>query len=278
MVDDVYAELAEGFDRVASGWEKWQSVTGQRNAARYFDAAAIKPGDRVLEIGAGTGDQTLPLARLVGMQGRVHAVDLSSEMLAVTQRRVHHAGLDNVDFDVGTVGALALEPGSFDAAVSGFTWLFLPDPVAEAALLHRVLRPRGRFAASVWRPASEVPMMAVPMTAVLTGLGIDPLERLEATPMPLSDPDDFGNVWIEAGFEDVTVDEYGVDLTYETADRFADWVFDIVLPIGALIDEHAPGRQDEFHAMIAAAAATHADSDGTVTLSNPALMASGRAR
>lgn len=276
MANDEYADIADGFDRVAPGWEKWTNVSGQRNASRYFDAASIRPGDRVLEIGAGTGDQTLPLAELVGPQGQVVAVDLSGEMLAVAQRRTERAGLDNVDFHVGTAAELGLEPGSFDAAISGFTWLFLPDPVAEAALVQSLLRPEGRFAASVWGPASEVPMMALPMTAVLRALGIDPAERLTATSMPLSDPEDFGDVWTEAGFESVTVDEYRVDLSYESAAQFADWVFDIILPIVDLIEERAPGRHDEFHAEIAAAAAAHATDNGAITLSNPAFMASGR--
>jgi ubiquinone/menaquinone biosynthesis C-methylase UbiE len=197
-------------------------------------------------------------------------------MLAVTQRRTERPGLNNVDFHVGTVSELDLEPDSFDAAISGFTWLFLPDPVAEATLVRRLLRPGGRFAASVWGPASEVPMMALPMAAVLSGLGIDPAEHLAAPPMPLSHPKDFGNVWTEAGFESVTVDEYRVDLSYESATQFADWVFDIILPIVDLIEEHAPGQQDRFHARVATAAATHATDNGTITLSNPAFMASGQ--
>lgn len=63
---DEDAEVADGFDRVAPGWDKWTSVSGQRNAPRYFDAASISSGDRVLEIGAGTGDNRFRLRSCLG--------------------------------------------------------------------------------------------------------------------------------------------------------------------------------------------------------------------
>lgn len=265
----------EGFDRVAAGWKKWTHVSSQRDAARYLEAAAVRRGDHVLEVGAGTGDQTLPLGHAVGSEGRVAAVDPSREMLAFAAERGRRASLDNIEFCVGSLSQVEFEQGSFDAAISGFTWLFLADPVGDASRVLDLLKPGGRFAASVWGRVVDVPMMAIPMRVVLDGLELDTVEHLENAPSPLSNPEDFANVLSQAGFVNVEVEDYRVDLTYDSPSQFVEWVFDILLPVVDLIEQQASSRRDEFKRLIADAVSDHAATDGSVTLSNPAFMASG---
>jgi ubiquinone/menaquinone biosynthesis C-methylase UbiE len=265
----------EGFDLVAAGWKKWTHISSRRDAGRYFEAAKVAPGAHVLEIGAGTGDQTIPLAQEVGPRGRVAAVDPSQKMLAFARERAEHASWDNIAFHVGVVSALEFAPRTFDAAISGFTWLFLEDPVGEASRVLDWLKPGGRFAASTWGRVADVHMMAIPMRVVLDGLGMDTAAFIENAPSPLSDPEDFADVFDRAGFVDVRVEDYRVDLTYDSPAQYAEWVFDIILPVVSLIEEHAPRRRDEFQERIAAAVSTHTAPDGSVRLSNPAFMASG---
>lgn len=273
---DAAAEMPnDGFDRVAAGWKKWTHVSSQRDAGRYIQAAKVKQGDHVLEIGAGTGDQTIPLAQMVSSQGRVTAVDPSQAMLAFAEDRARQAALDNIDFRHGRLSQLEFEPSTFDAAFSGFTWLFLEDPVGEASRVLDLLKPGGRFAASVWGRVADVPMMAIPMRVVLDGLGLNTVEYLDNAPSPLSNPEDFAGVLSQAGFVNVDVDDYRVDLTYDSPSQFVEWVFDIVFPVVDLIEQHAPSRREEFKRRIASSASTHAATDGSITLSNPASMASG---
>lgn len=265
----------DGHDRVAAGWKKWTRVSSRREAGPYFDAAVVTPGDRVLEIGAGTGDQTIPLAQKVGRQGRVVAVDPSQEMLAFAEQRTRRAALDNIEFCVGDLAHASPTESSFDAAISGFTWLFLPDPVGEASRVLGLLKPGGRFAASVWGRVPDVPIIALPLRVVLDTLEMDTAKRLANAPSPLSNPDDFAGVFTQAGFVDVRVDEYRVNFRFDSAQEFADWVFDINMPIVDLVERRAPERRDEFKELIASAAAPQAATDGSITFSNPALMAAG---
>jgi SAM-dependent methyltransferase len=76
-------------------------------------------------------------------------------MLAIGRPRVEAEGLDNVDFRVADAMHLHLEDGPFDAAVSGLTWMFLPDPLQAAAWVWALLRPAAWFAASVWGPIDQ---------------------------------------------------------------------------------------------------------------------------
>lgn len=275
MSEEVFAEVRDRFDRASYGWEKWADVLAQRDPGRYLRAVGVGTGERVLEIGAGTGDQTLAVAERVGTQGSVVAVDLSAEMLAVAERRAQAAGLNNIDFYVGKVSDAGLDDGGFDAAVSGFTWLFLPDPVGDASRVRSLLKPGGRFAASVWGPPQQVPMMALPMTVVIPELGIEPPTPQDDT-MPLSDPAVFQQVLIDAGFDSVSVEAFHEDFTWKSGEQFADWVKDVVLTIGDLITEHAPDRQEEIYEKVAAVANTQTVDDGTLTLANLALLATGQ--
>lgn len=116
-----------------------------------LDLTGVTLGSRVLDIGAGTGDQTLMAARRVGPQGMVLATDVSATMLALTLEAAREAGLANVETRVMDAQELELESGSFDAAVARFSLQFVPDVGRALAEVQRVLTPGGRFAAAVRR-------------------------------------------------------------------------------------------------------------------------------
>ena len=158
MTQEVTAEMRDLFDQAAEGWEKWAEILDQRDPGRYLSATDMEEGDRVLEVGAGTGLQTLAIAQRVGHDGSVVALDLSVEMLAVAKRRVRAAGLENVAFHVASFGEFDFGSDKFDAAVSGLTWMFLPDPIGDAIRVHNLLETGGWFAASIWGPPSDVSM------------------------------------------------------------------------------------------------------------------------
>jgi ubiquinone/menaquinone biosynthesis C-methylase UbiE len=121
----------EQWDQTSQAWRKWADLFSQRNDGPvYLELAGVKPGQRILEIGAGTGDETLLLARAVGEDGRVVATDLSERMLAVARERVEAAGLGNVEFIAGDAGSLQLEDASFDAAIAGFVLMLVAEPEA----------------------------------------------------------------------------------------------------------------------------------------------------
>jgi SAM-dependent methyltransferase len=108
-----------------------------------LDWAGIRPGDVVLELGPGPGVFTVPLARRVGPQGRVIAVDIQPEMIALAARRVAGAGLANVVTHVGNAYHLPLPDESVDRVFLVSVLQEVPDPERALAEIARVLRPDG---------------------------------------------------------------------------------------------------------------------------------------
>src|SRR5579864_7997488 len=96
---------------------------------RMLDLAGLRTGSRVLDVGAGTGEQTLMAAERVGSSGSVLAVDVSAPMLAVAAAAARAAGLANVETQVMDARRIAeLDSGPFDAAISRNALILVPEP------------------------------------------------------------------------------------------------------------------------------------------------------
>jgi phosphatidylethanolamine/phosphatidyl-N-methylethanolamine N-methyltransferase len=106
-----------------------------------IDLLEIKPGDRVLEVGVGTG-LNLPLyprgCTIVG-------VDISKEMLRKARQRIDELGLGNVRLEVMDASRLAFEDQCFDHVIATYVISAVPDPVNTLREMRRVCRPRGHL-------------------------------------------------------------------------------------------------------------------------------------
>lgn len=118
-------------------WRVWQGA--------FLRHGGLRPGDRVLDVGCGTGDLCLLAARQVGPGGRVTGVDIAEEMLAIARRKVARAGLsDRVALLAANGLDLPFPDGSFDVVTSGFVLRNVGDLRRALAEMARVLRPGGR--------------------------------------------------------------------------------------------------------------------------------------
>jgi ubiquinone/menaquinone biosynthesis C-methylase UbiE len=104
-----------------------------------------EPGERILEIGPGTGYYTLDLAEWVGPEGRVEIFDLQQKFLDHTAGRATERGLANVVPTQGNATALPYEDASMDAVALTAVLGEIPDPVAALREIARVLKPTGRL-------------------------------------------------------------------------------------------------------------------------------------
>ena len=122
-------------------------------AARVlFDAAALRPGERVVDVGCGTGNVAL-LAAAAGAP--VTAVDTSPRLLEVTHGEARRQHLD-VTCELGEAGALPSADGSVDCLLSNFGIIFASDAEAAVAEIARVLRADGRALFTAWLPGGGI--------------------------------------------------------------------------------------------------------------------------
>lgn len=141
--------LASVYDRLACRYD-WQhsllTAGTDERGRRLVVGATVRPGDRVLDAGAGTGSTALLAARAAGPRGDVTLLDLSTEMLAEARCKAAGAGLAaRTRFRNGDILRLPYTDGSFDAVLSTCSLCPLFDPVRGALELYRVLRPGGRI-------------------------------------------------------------------------------------------------------------------------------------
>jgi ubiquinone/menaquinone biosynthesis C-methylase UbiE len=146
-----------GVVAVALWWRKHPSACpyGQRfwieaphpfiTRARLREILEPTPGERVLEIGPGTGYYTLDLADWVGPEGEVEIFDLQQEMLDHTIRRARERGLWNINPTRGDARELPYDDDAFDAAILITVLGEVPDQDAALSEVARVLRPGGRL-------------------------------------------------------------------------------------------------------------------------------------
>jgi ubiquinone/menaquinone biosynthesis C-methylase UbiE len=113
--------------------------------ARLREILGPQPGERVLEIGPGTGYYTLDLAEWTGPEGAIELLDLQQEMLDHTIRRAREHGLWNVNATRGDAQELGFEDDSFDAAILVTVLGEIPDQDAALREVNRVLRDGGRL-------------------------------------------------------------------------------------------------------------------------------------
>ena len=124
-----------------------------------LDAAGVRPGLRVLDVAAGTGDQSVLAAQRLRPTGSLLATDVSASMLSAAAETVRAAGLDNVTTQVADASTLELDAESFDAAICRFGLMFVPDLHQALTRVRHALK-TGRQLSPPWsgRPKPTTPI------------------------------------------------------------------------------------------------------------------------
>lgn len=142
-LSQVYSRAAPSYDQVGP---RFFSYFGRR----LVEWAGLYKGASVLDVGCGRGAILLPAAERVGQSGRIVGVDLSAAMAGEVAKEVEHRGLGNTTVHVMDAEAMAFPDAVFDFLFSGFVLFLLPNLDRALCEALRVLRPGGKFLASVF--------------------------------------------------------------------------------------------------------------------------------
>ncbi len=201
---------AEFWEHRASDWIEGSSFTDIVTGPFGVDAMsrlAAAPGQRVIDIGCGTGATTVELARRVAPAGEAIGVDISPTLVAASEATAASAGVDNISFRVADAQAEPLGDREVDAVYSRFGVMFFADPVAAFTNLCHALRPDGVLSFACWQPVSDNEWMLVPGVAAMSVTGTLPPMPGPGDPGPfsLADADHLASVLAEAGFRDIEI-------------------------------------------------------------------------
>ncbi len=211
---------------------RWWITHRERHVAEHrrllphlFGAAAITPGDRVLDVGCGCGETTITAARAASGPaapgpaapgpaapgrgdpdpgGGAHGLDLSAPMLEVARRLAAEAGLANARFEQGDAQIFPLRLDFYDVVISKFGVMFFDDPAAAFANIAAGVRPGGRLAFLCWQDDQHNEMFGLPLGPFLAcpRLTVPPPRGLDDL---FEDPDRVSALLTRTGWADVRI-------------------------------------------------------------------------
>jgi len=229
-------------------------------AAPVCAAAALKPGDAVLDVACGTGVLARMASQRVGPQGRVVGLDCNAGMLEVAAR-----GPAPIEWRLAQAEALPYGDDSFDAVVSQFGLMFFEDRVAALKEMRRVLRHGGCLAIAVWGRIEDTPGYAA-MLALLQRLFGDTAANALRAPYALGDVETLHGLLRAAGWRDADIETKNGTARFPSIES---WVHTDVKgwTLADLIDE---AGYETLQREAKTALARFVQSDGGVRFAHPA--------
>ncbi len=138
-----------GWDKAADYYERFWAEQLRPAQDALLDMAALRPGDRILDIACGTGLVTFRAAEAVGPTGTVAGCDISDAMVSAIAAEAQARGITG-DFRRMDAEVLDYPDAAFDAVLCGLGLMYVADPAAALREMHRVLVAGGRAIAAVW--------------------------------------------------------------------------------------------------------------------------------
>jgi ubiquinone/menaquinone biosynthesis C-methylase UbiE len=174
----------------------------EHRAMDLLDRVHLEPREHVLDVACGSGIVARHAARWVGDLGKVVGIELNPAMLDVA--RQVSAYTESVEYLQGDAAALPVSDASFDVVLCQHAIMFFPDREASVREMHRVLKPRGRVAVSVFRSADFNPAFKHLVTALERHGGPEAAEFMRS-PFIMESVPQMRTLFEQAGFDDICV-------------------------------------------------------------------------
>lgn len=229
------------WDYASAGWDRHRPLirTWLESATnRMLDAANLSVGSKVLDVAAGTGDQTLEIAHRVGPTGYVLATDISAPAIELAQANAELAGLTQIQTRVLDAQELGLSGAQFDAVVCRLGLMFCLEPLAALKQIYSSLKKYGCFSGLVFSRPQRNPCVEISLTIALKHAGsaktveaqIDELVRPGAL-LSLGQIDLVRQLMVDAGFSYVNVDPIEAPLRVPSVHDYVSFLRSSASPI-----------------------------------------------
>lgn len=202
------ATTREQWQSAAEAWHRWGPTLHQwlgEATNVMLDMADVREGQRVLDVAAGAGEQTIVTAQRVGLTGSVLATDISTNILAFAQQAARHAGLKNVETAMVDGENLELPENSFDAVISRVGLIYFPDQHKALTGMKRVLKSGGRVAAITYSTPENNKFFSVPVSIIRRRANLPLPLPGQPGPFSLGSPGVLEAAYQKAGFRDIQI-------------------------------------------------------------------------
>ena len=162
--------------------------------------AAFRPGETVLDVGCGGGDNSRAIAKAVAPMGQVLGLDVSPALVAEAKRRAAQQAVPGLAFLAGDAATVIPQGAPFDRLFSRFGVMFFAEPEDAFTHLHGLLQPGGRFDFACWAPLADNPWMASLADIVRRHISLPPPPPGEPGPFSLADISALHGLLTQAGF------------------------------------------------------------------------------
>jgi SAM-dependent methyltransferase len=252
-LDEYREKSLDSWDRFSTNWERERDFfipATKPVTQRLVERLDPQPGDTVLDIAAGTGDQGFLVAERVGDDGKLISTDFAPGMVDVARRVGEQAGLGNVEYRVLDAERMDLDDSSVDGVICRFGYMLMADPAAALSETRRVLRDGGRLSFGVWGEPDRNHWAFIP-GLVLVELGhMPPPEPGAPGIFAMGDPSRIRELVTGAGFDDPDIEEVPVHWEYESADQHWDKTLALAAPIAEAYSSLDDAAQEQVAAEV----------------------------
>ena len=214
-----WQQAADAWHRHAPTLNAWLGPATER----MLEMAGARSGQRVLDVAAGAGEQTLAIARRVGPSGSVLATDISPRILEMAAESARRASLTNVTTRVMDGEQLALPDDSVDLVVSRVGLIYFPDQHRALTEMRRVLAPGGRVAAIVYSTPDRNAFFSTPVSIIRRRANLGAPVPGQPGPFSLGAPGVLAAAYERAGFREVVVETMPAPLRLANAAACVDF-------------------------------------------------------
>lgn len=242
------AAMRDQWDRSAQGWNDHAAPIGAwlaRATDAMLEMAGVGPGARVLDVAAGSGDQTLTIADRVGPSGFVLATDLSPAIVALAQANAQRVGHSHVQFQVADGENLGVEPASFDAAVSRLGLMFFPNPLQGLVEMRNALRPGGGVCTMVFAAPERNPCITILMSTAMKHAGLPPRDPYQPGGLlSLGKPGLVDRLFTQAGLLDVATTSIDALFKMPSVRHYIEFIRSSASPVLQILTRLEPAAAD----------------------------------